>query len=185
MVVLQTRLYTIADLEALAARPENSDRQFELVHGEIVEKPMPTELHGIIVANLIALLWLYVKEYQRGRVGSEIRNRMPNDDYNSRQPDGSYFIDAARPIVERGAVPRMPDLAIEVKSPDDTYKAMREKADYYLANGARMVWLVFTGRQQIEVHRPGRLEAIAIDGALEGGDVLPGFRAPARDIFPG
>ncbi|MBL8146404.1 MAG: Uma2 family endonuclease [Anaerolineae bacterium] len=104
---------------------------------------MPTELHGIIVANLIAALWLVIKAGGCGRVGAEIRNRMPGDEHNARQPDVSYFADDSRPIVERGAVSRMPDIAAELKSPDDSYKVMREKADYYLANGAHLVWLIF------------------------------------------
>ncbi len=78
----------------------------------------------------------------------------------------------------------MPDLAIEVKSPDDSYKGMREKADYYLANGSQMVWLVMTEKQQVEVHRPGGFEVVAIDGALDGGDVLPGLMIPLREVFP-
>ena len=90
-VVLQTRLHTIEDLEALTARPENRDRSFELIHGEIVEKTMPTERQGLIVANLIALLWFYAKQHQRWRFCPEIRNRMPNDVHNSRQPDVSFL----------------------------------------------------------------------------------------------
>ncbi len=183
-MVLQTRLYTIEELEALAAQPENRDRNFELIHGEIVEKPVPTELHGLIVANLIALLWIYAKQNHRGRVGPEIRNRIPNDVHNSRQPDVSYFVDASRPIVERGPVAQMPDLAIEVKSPDDTYKGMREKADYYLANGAQMVWLVMTEKKEIEVHRPGGFDVVTIDRELDGDVVLPGLHITVREVFP-
>ncbi|MBL8153321.1 MAG: Uma2 family endonuclease [Anaerolineae bacterium] len=183
-MALRIDLATIREFETFMAQPENRDGRFELIHGEIIEKAMPTELHGLIVANLIALLWSFVKQTGRGRVGAEIRNRMPGDDHNSRQPDISYFADASRPIVERGAVPQMPDLAIEVKSPDDSYKAMREKADYYLANGAGMVWLILTEKREVEVHRPGKLDVLTESDILDGGTVLPDFTLPVREIFP-
>ena len=35
--------------------------------------------------------------------------------------------------------PPLPDLAVEVQSPYQSAKLMRDKADYYLANGTKMV----------------------------------------------
>jgi Uma2 family endonuclease len=183
-MLLDTKLYTVEEFEAFMTQPENHDRNFELIHGEIVEKSMPTELHGVITGRIFGEIYIHLKQHPGGRLGPEIRNRMPDDNHNSRQPDISYYADDSRPIVERGAVPQMPDLAIEVKSPDDTYKEMREKADYYLANGARMVILVLTERRTLEVHQPGKLEILTIDDTLDGGDVLPGFRLAVKDIFP-
>ena len=182
--MLQTRLTIVDEFERFAAHPGNRARGLELIHGEIVEKSIPTELHGILVANLIAALWLTIKSGGRGRVGAEIRNRMPGDEHNARQPDVSYFADDSRPIVERGAVPRMPDIAVEVKSPDDSYKGMREKADYYLANGARIVWLVFPEDRAAEIHEQGEMRILDSDDTFTGGDVLPGFAPPVRDLFP-
>lgn len=45
----------------------------------------------------------------------------------------------------------MPDLVIEVTSPDNTYKSMRKRADYYLAHGTRLVWLVYPEKCLVEV----------------------------------
>ncbi len=183
-MVLQTKLYTVAEFEHFMALPENHDRHYELIHGEIVEKTMPTELHGVIVGRILGELYIHLKAYPGGRVGAEIRNRMPGDDHNSRQPDISYYADASRPIVKQGAVPQMPDLAIEVKSPDDTYKEMREKADYYLSNGTRMVWLIYPEKHLVEVHTPDDFSILDDADTLDGGDVLPGFKLVVREIFP-
>lgn len=46
-MVIQTRRYTVAEFEQVIALPENQDRYFELIDGEIVEK-MPTEEHSVI-----------------------------------------------------------------------------------------------------------------------------------------
>lgn len=181
-MAIQKKLYTVQEFDAFLARPENQDRLFELIDGEIVEK-MPTEEQGLIVARISGEIYIYLKSHPGGRLGVEIRNRIPGDEHNSRQPDVSYFADITRPVVQRGAVPQMPDLAIEVKSPDDTYKLMREKADYYLANGARMVWLIYPEKQLLEVHTQDTLDILNTQDTLSGGDVLPGFLLPVHQIF--
>ncbi len=183
-MTLPTRLCTVKEFEEFIARRQNRDRSFELIHGVIVEKTLNTELHGVIVVNIVFYVELYARAQKRGRLGVSVRNRTPNDDYNSRQPDISYFTDTSRPIVTTGAVPQMPDLAVEVKSPDDSYKAMRERADYYLANGAQMVWLILTEKQTIEVHEPRKITILTVDDTLDGGELLPGFTLTVRTLFP-
>jgi Uma2 family endonuclease len=94
------------------------------------------------------------------------------------------MVDTQTPIVRKGAVPRMPDLAVEVKSPDDKFKVMREKAEYYLANGTRIVWLIYPHERLVEVFRPNvDSEILNETHELNGGDVLPGFTLAIRDLF--
>jgi Uma2 family endonuclease len=78
-----------------------------------------------------------------------------------------------------------PDLAVEVVSPDeDIFKKARE----YLNAGARIVWAVYAEEQTVYVMRldaQGTLTSVpfGINDTLDGGDVLPGFTLPVRDIF--
>ena len=98
-------------------------------------------------------------------------------------PDVS-FIRGKRAAVTEGAVPPMPDLAIEVRSPDDSLKALREKAHYYLANSSSLVWLVFPHKRYIEVYTPDHeMEIFFGDDRLTGGDVLPGFSMTITEVF--
>jgi len=181
---VENKLVTVAEFEEFIALPENRDRLLELVNGEIVEK-MPTEEHGVIVLNIGTEIRIHVKQGQLGRVGVEIRHRRPDDQYNDRLPDVSFTSsERALPLVKKGAVPQMPDLAIEVKSPDDTYKEMREKAAFYLANGARMVWLVYPEKRMVEVYRLDADIAILTNGdVIDGADVLPAFTMAISDVF--
>lgn len=136
MVVQQPeRLYSIEDFEAFLV--QHKDGLFELIDGRIVEK-VPTQEHAQIVMNVGTPLNLYTHKTKSGRVGTEALHRNPHDNRNSRQPDIS-FDSTKQPLVKKGAVLHMPTLVVEVKSPDDTYIEMREKAKYYLANGAKMV----------------------------------------------
>ena len=87
-------------------------------------------------------------------------------------------------MVKRGSVPHLPDIAIEIKSPDDTVKQLREKADYYLANGTQLVWLVYPHQRMVEVYSlDGDVEILFEDDLLTGGEVLPDFSMPVAEVF--
>lgn len=55
MVARQQR-YTTAAFEQFIALPENADRRFELIAGEIVEK-MPAQFHAAIVQLISGYLF--------------------------------------------------------------------------------------------------------------------------------
>ena len=83
----------------------------------------------------------------------------------------------------------MPDLAVEIKSPNDSLAQLRCKAAIYLNNGSSLVWLVLPAEKGVDVCRAaagGRLdiEFVGQAGALSGEDVVPGFELPLSRIFP-
>ncbi len=178
------QLIDVDAFEEFIAQPENRHRLFELINGRIVEK-VPTETYGEIAVNIIFALKLYMKTGQPGHLGMEVRHRPLQDDQNDRLPDVSVSFDPERPRVDEGAVLRMPDLAVEVKSPDDTYQDMLDAATYYLQNGCRMVWLVYPKKRLVDVITADGREPFTIDETITGGDVLPGFAMSVREIFEG
>lgn len=178
----QNQALTVDEFERLLERPENRDRLLELIHGEVVEK-MPTEEDDLIAGNLVFALSAYNRQHKLGRVGVEVRHRLPGDRHNSRMPDVS-FSSARRPLVTGGGVPEMADLAVEIKSPGDTVRQLREKAAYYLEQGSHMVWLVYPSQRIVEVYTPDEDVLILVEGdQLTGGEVLPGFSLPVADVF--
>ncbi len=173
---------TAEAFEAFLVLPENRDRLWELIHGKVVEK-VPTEEHGLIVGNILFALKLYIRQTKQGRVGAEIRHQRPNDNHNSRLPDVSYSVDNTRPVVTEGAVPVYPDLAVEVKSPDDSYVEMRDTAHFYLAQGTRMVWLVYPAKRAMEIITADDIQWLMIGDTLSAADVLTGFSVSVAEIF--
>lgn len=183
MTVLE-RQVTTEEFETFLHQPENQERLFELIHGEIVEK-MPTEEHGIIMINIGTAIRLFLKQTPIGRVGAEMRYRLPKDRFNARMPDLSVN-SGQRPLVREGSVPQMPELAVEIQSPSDSIKKMREKAHYYLTNGTRLVWLVFPTKRYIEVYEPDHeMEVMLGNDLFDGGDILLGFTMSVADVFDG
>jgi Uma2 family endonuclease len=183
-MVTREKRYTIDQFEAFIALPENVNRRFELLNGEIIER-MPTEEHGLIVSNILAFIWNFIRPRKLGRVTVEARHRVPNDDHKARIPDIAYTsAERALPLTTQGPVPQMPDLAVEVKSPDDSYLELRQKAAYYLDNGSKMVWLVFPEKRIIEVYRPDvDVEILTPGDSISGHELLPGFTLAVDDVF--
>ena len=173
---------SIEDFEAFIAR--HPDKLFELIHGEIVEK-MPTPRHGRIAVNISTEIRIYLKSNPIGWVGAEVRHSHPDDDFNDRIPDVSvHLTDNDDPDDDAKAMSTMPALAIEIKSPDDTYARMRAKAIYYLENGSQLVWLVYPEKKLVEVYRSmDDSDILTSDDTLLGYDSLPDFELPVRDIF--
>ncbi len=173
---------TIEQFEQFEQLPENRDRLLELINGEISEK-MSTEERGLLSGNVITFLNNFVKPRRLGRVGTEVRHRQENDTRNSRLPDVS-FTSAQRPLVKKGSVSHFPDLAIEIKSPDDSIRKLREKVEFYLQNGVALVWLIYPEQQMVEVYSlDGDAEILLTGDVVTGGEVLPEFAMPVAKIF--
>lgn len=182
-MTVQKQLYTLQQFEQFIAQPENRERIFELINGEIVEKG-PTEEHGIIAGLIVTEFNLYLKTHPLGRAGVEVRHRIPEDEKNDYIPDVSFVSnERALAVTKKGAVPQMPDIAVEIRSPDDSTRKMREKALYYLKNGSRMAILVFPRKQQVEVHTEESVQTYNVDDTIDLSAVLPGFSLVVKDIF--
>lgn len=183
MVVRDTQRMTVDEYEAFTAQPENADRHFELINGELVED-MPTPEHGLIVQALLLFIGMYLLKNPIGRVFPEVRYRIPGDLDAATIPDVSY-IAHPRTYDLKDVVPFMPDLAVEVQSPGQSKQVLSRKAHYYLAHGCKLVWLIYPDEQIVEVLAEDDRQLLTIDKTLTGSSaVLPGFTLPVRDIFP-
>jgi Uma2 family endonuclease len=114
----------------------------------------------------------------------EARYQLPGDEENSRISNVSFVRSESHSIIEEGAAPYMPDLAIEVQSPDQSDKLMTDKAAYYLLDGSVMVWLVYPKKRLVEVLTLNSRELLMQTETLTGGDLLPGFSLVVKDLFP-
>ena len=164
--------------------------QFELVHGELAEKTMGWESEWI-GTNLVALLWMHCRQHGGWVNGSSAGYRcfeesVPDDPDRVRKPDASYI---AAHRLSPGELPTghcelVPDLTVEVISPNDLYSEVEEKIDEYLRAGVRMVWVIDPHTESIRVHRlDGTVNDLRGDDELDGGNVVSGFRCPVRQIF--
>lgn len=175
--------HTITDDELL--RLPKDGNKYEVVNGELVVSPGAGVPHERVVMLLGHALLGFVREKRLGDVlGSNALYVLPSG--NKRGPDVSFV--AAGRLEATGisqVFPQLaPDLAAEVLSPSDRPQAVLDKVGEYLDAGVRMVWLIDLAKRQAAVYRTATdVRYVGPDGALDGEDVLPGFRCPLADLF--
>ena len=178
------RLMTVEELWAL---PEKPGVRHELVDGELVEVPGAGALHNLIAALIYELLRDFVRARDLGLAFTDgvgyIVGRSPD---RVRIPDASFVSWGQVPEggVPEGFWPLVPDLAVEVVSPNDRADDVHDKVREYLDAGARLVWVLWPRRRSVTAHTPGGVtRELGPDEELDGGDVLPGFRVHVAELF--
>ncbi len=79
-----------------------------------------------------------------------------------------------------------PDLCVEITAANEKYFDVEDKIDHYLADGVKLIWVMNPRSKTVTVYTQGsnQITRLTIDATLSGGDVLPNFTLPVKDIFP-
>lgn len=73
-------------------------------------------------------------------------------------------------------LPLCPDFVVELRSPSDALDALQAKLEEYIANGARLGWLLDPTDRSVYVYRPGQpVEHIEAATHVSGEPELAGF----------
>ncbi len=177
------RQFTAEDLERLSS----SGQRMELVKGKVYEMAPAGGRHGYVAVNVTAPLAVHVRTNDLGYVFTAetgfIIRREPD---TVRAPDVA-FVSRSRMRVDEipdSFVSLAPDLVVEVVSPGDTRREVREKVEDWLRAGVRLVWIIYPGTRTAMVYRSlDDVTNLTEDDFLDGGDVVPGFSYRIRDFF--
>jgi Uma2 family endonuclease len=181
-MTVQIKRYTVEEFDNFVHLPENSDKRFEFIRGEVVEV-VSNNYSSEIAARINGFLFMYLQKNPIGRLtGADGGYQISGERYI---PDVAFISKTKQPKSSHAAYnPNTPDLVVEVLSPTDTDAQMRVKVTHYLLVKTT-VWIVDPAKQQVEVYIPGRtVTLVGIDGALDGGEMLPGFTLAIKDVFP-
>jgi Uma2 family endonuclease len=172
--------------EDLLHMPDDGFR-YELIRGELRKLAPAGHQHGRIAINVTTPLDQHVRAHNLGTVyAAETGFKLASNPDVVRAPDVAFI---RRERVEEvgnveGYWPGAPDLAIEVISPSDTYTDVQEKIFDWLEAGARMVIAVNPRTRAVTVYRSlTDIVVLSENDVLEGGDVVPGWTVPVRDLF--
>ena len=146
---MPAKLITAAELEGVPGR-------CDLVRGQLRWMSPAGPSHGGVSARIIRLLVNHVDERRLGKVYANdtgfLLERSPDTVLG---PDVAFVQrDRLHLEPERGYFPGPPDLAVEVRSPGDSRRQVREKAEALIAHGCRLVLTVDPPERTVTVHRP-------------------------------
>ncbi|WP_165227244.1 Uma2 family endonuclease [Aquisphaera insulae] len=182
-VAIAARRLTPEDLLAL---PDGKD--YELVDGRLLERPMGAE-SSRVGTRLCSRLDRFSEDNGLGIVWGADNGYQcfPHAPGMVRKPDIS-FVKAGRlsgDIAPRGWVRIVPDLVVEVVSPNDSAEELEGKLEDYAKAGVPLVWVIYPERRRARVFGgDGSTVVVDEDDDLTGDVVLPGFRCPLREILP-
>lgn len=179
-----TKLITAEEFAAMPSK----DKPCELVRGEIVEMNQPIPLHGYVCLNVGAILREFVKKSDLGRVfGNDAGVITERDPDTVRGPDVWY---ASYDKVPRGKLPKnyldcVPDIAIEVLSPDDRWSRVLGKIAEFLCAGVPVVCVLDPDDETAESFHSDHSKdrKLSAGEELTFPEILPGFSVRVGQLF--
>jgi Uma2 family endonuclease len=171
--------------DLIAALEAPRKRICELVDGVLVEKAMGTK-EAVLAGWIVHQFWTYLG---KNDLGVPIPADGPSRLWLGlvRIPDVSFVSWDRIPVggfPDQPIASLVPDLAIEVLSKGNTPGEMARKLGEYFKAGVQLVWLIDPKKRTARVYTsPTSFRTLHDDESLDGGDILPGFLLPLKQLF--
>jgi Uma2 family endonuclease len=179
----------------VVARPVETLKQFlrrpeekpALVYrdGAVTQKVAPKGVHSWLQSTLCRIIAEVVQPGRLAAVFTELRATFAG---SSTVPDLSVFlwervqVDGRGRIVEDFTI--APDITIEIISPGQTLKDLRELCQWYVDHGVGLALLVNPRNETIERFQPGGTPRRLLgDDPIDLAPVLPAFPLTVRGLF--
>jgi Uma2 family endonuclease len=167
---------------------ENPDLRFELTaQQELIIMPPTGSETGWRDSRLNLRLAIWAETQGTGLTfGSSTGFTLP---YGAiRSPDASWIRQERWNALTKeqrvGFAPICPDFVVELRSPSDRLSELQAKMEEYIANGARLGWLIDPIDKRVYVYRLGQpVETLDDPPTLSGDPVLPGFVFAVRELW--
>ncbi len=179
----------------LAGRPVDRnvaepDGLYEVVNGNVVEKPAMGVYETHVASALMCLLGHFIRSNRLGNLESEMLFLLDAANDLKRRPDLAFVSHERwarnRPVPRTAAWEVIPELAIEIISPTNLACEVLVRIDEYFRAGVRSVWVVYPG-QELELvyvyESPASVRILTRSDRLELPGILPGFQLPLDSLF--
>ncbi len=166
----------------------------ELIKGRIREMAAPTTRHQRISSRIHRELSWFLKKHRCDVFSAPFDVRLPLPVHLQKgdkidtviQPDICIICDRSK-LDEKGCI-GAPDLIVEILSPGNSSKEMREKYELYQEAGVLEYWVVFPSEQVLQRYlltESGIYQAQLpnVQGDLVEIGFLPGFQLNVTEIF--
>jgi Uma2 family endonuclease len=163
------------------------EKRYELVEGDLLLTPAPNVRHQMIVAALLARMYVFADSHGLGWVLAAPTDVILSDE-NVVQPD-ILFVAANRVGIMKptGGVHGAPDLVVEILSPSNPARDRVLKRKLYSKYGVREYWIIDPQGQTVEVlTQTGsglQTQQVFPMGSSIESPLLPGFTLDVAYLF--
>ncbi len=124
--------------------------RYQLLDGEMILAPSPTQTHQRLLANLYRLVFAFVAEAELGRVWfGPLDVVLSNHDVA--QPDLMFISNERASVITEANIQGAPDLVVEILSPSTAEYDQGYKRALYARHGVKEYWLVDPDAETVEV----------------------------------
>lgn len=183
----QRTLITADEFLEISAELSERGESCELINGEVVRMPPAGLYHGQIGGTVAYFLNSYVRPRGIGKVVAGDPGIITRHDPDTvRAPDVAFI---SKERFEGDVLPSrfaeiIPDLVVEVVSPNDRASYIQNKVQEWLQAGARLVWIMYPDIRTIFVHRsPQDVTVLSENDTLDGKPVFDDFEVPVKELF--
>ncbi|MDO4431220.1 MAG: Uma2 family endonuclease [Lonepinella koalarum] len=145
----------------------------EIIKGKIMTmSPAPLRLHQRISMKLTSNFLKYFDNYQCQLYSAPFDVRFPDEKGNIKtvvQPDLCVICDHQK-LDKKGCI-GAPDLIVEILSPGNSKKEMKDKFELYQEQGVKEYWVVNPVEQNILVYVLKNKKYIGIQPVVEGDEI--------------
>lgn len=175
---------TYDELLALQARPEYDGRRLELIDGELLVSPTPTDAHQRVSSNMVYALEQFVRPRGIGAVyAAPLTVRFSEG--NVVQPDIIYLSRERAHLLVGGIVAGAPDLVMEILSRSTRREDVTRKKALYERFGVPEYWIIDYEQYAVTLFAlvNGRYVEVPVEDETARSRVLPGFAVALADLF--
>lgn len=187
-IVLDVSSVRLTDDQFFRLCNDNRDLRIEMTaRGELIIMSPTNPDTGRKNAAITARLWIWAQRDGTGvSFDSSSGFTLPNG--SKRSPDASWILSsrwASFTNEEKQLFTEVcPDFVIELRSPSDRLSDIEKKMEEYIANGARLGWLLDPTENHATIYQPGQApQRIDSPTTLTGDPVLPGFAFDFKEIL--
>ncbi len=179
---------TLSSAAGAVALPVQDELLYEIVDGQREEGPPMSAYATWLASRLQVHLGSYTEEHALGTAVAEMLFILDAQRDLRRRPDVAFVSATRWPLQqefpETGDWAVVPELAVEVLSPNDAVKDVLAKVREYFHYSVQVVWVISPEEQQVYVYTaPTQVRILTIDDTLAEEQLLPGFHLPLVRLF--
>jgi Uma2 family endonuclease len=187
-IVLDVSSVGLTDDQYFRLCRDNRDLRIEMTAQKELIIMSPTNMEtGRKNAKIAMLLGIWAEQDGSGECfDSSSEFTLPNG--AKRSPDACWILksrwDRLTKQEKETFTEICPDFVLELRTPSDRLADLQDKMEEYIANGAKLGWLLDPMDNRAYIYRPGEpFQQLDKPGFLAGDPVLPGFKFDFKEIL--
>jgi Uma2 family endonuclease len=165
------------------AVPYEEGRKWELLEGELIEKPSPTPQHQLVVSTFFTSLRQY---FQTSPIGAALPGgEFALNESTRVRPDVCVLLHNRWTNLDRRRIPipGAPDIAIEIISPSERTADSLRKVRIYLRAGVQEVWQIYPEEGTVVIYASNVPLRVLNESDTLTTPLLPGWQLSIHDIL--